>query len=366
MAHIRLRDRDAIVTSEGLIFRVLGYVHPPEGYICDVEYAPSEIYRSSNLKAFRSDGKNIFYKFYGDEGWKFLLEKYPQYMLYYRPLGRKVIGVKYEAISEVRKPEERLRQLSRISPTDSLTHALQKILTILVENHGLSLEDFGVFGSLLHGFYSPKFSDLDLIVYGRECLKRVRSILGELCGEEGSPITNEFANNGSIKGKVWRFKNIGPSEYLWHQRRKMIYVVFHDEQSKRMIKTEFEPVKSWSEISGESQEVLRVRWVGWVKAVLRITDDRDSPFMPSIYHVEPLKIIKGPRCDDIQRVVSYVEEFRMQCFKDEIVYAEGNLEEVETRWKRFHQIALTYGPRYYEQALKTVKSISLMGVKKYP
>ncbi|MEM1550917.1 MAG: hypothetical protein QXX56_04210 [Candidatus Bathyarchaeia archaeon] len=51
MAHIRLRDRDAIITPEGLIFRVLGYSHPSNGYICDVEYAPSEIYRSSNPKA---------------------------------------------------------------------------------------------------------------------------------------------------------------------------------------------------------------------------------------------------------------------------------------------------------------------------
>ncbi|MEM2454354.1 MAG: hypothetical protein QXL85_01775 [Candidatus Bathyarchaeia archaeon] len=101
MAHIRLRDRDAIITPEGLIFRVLGYSHPSNGYICDVEYAPSEIYRSSNPKAFRSDGKTVFYKFYGDEGWRLLSERYPKYMLDYRPLGRRVIGVRYEAIREV-------------------------------------------------------------------------------------------------------------------------------------------------------------------------------------------------------------------------------------------------------------------------
>jgi hypothetical protein len=34
---------------------------------------------------------------------------------------------------------------------------------------------------------------------------------------------------------------------------------------------------------------------------------------------------------------------------------EGNLEKVVTRNKSFHQITLTYGPRYYEQTLNVIK-----------
>ncbi|MEM1883806.1 MAG: hypothetical protein QXE14_04300, partial [Candidatus Bathyarchaeia archaeon] len=82
-----------------------------------------------------------------------------------------------------------------------------------------------------------------------------------------------------------------------------------------------------------------------------------GPFIPSIYYVEPIEVIEGLRRADILRVVSYVEEFRMQCFKDEVIYAEGNLEEVETGRGSFHQITLTYGPRYYEQTLKTLKPV---------
>jgi len=59
---------------------------------------------------------------------------------------------------------------------------------------------------------------------------------------------------------------------------------------------------------------------------------------------------------DQERVISYVEEFRMQAERDEEVYVEGNLEQVVSSRKTFHQITLTYGPRYYEQALKVLKS----------
>jgi predicted nucleotidyltransferase len=85
-------------------------------------------------------------------------------------------------------------------------------------------------------------------------------------------------------------------------------------------------------------------------------DDSEAPFMPSIYHVEAVKIVEGPRVEDLRRVVSYLEEFRMQAWRGETVYAEGNLERVETRGgEGFHQITLTYGPRYYEQVLKVAE-----------
>jgi predicted nucleotidyltransferase len=217
----------------------------------------------------------------------------------------------------------------------------------------LPLEDFGVFGSLLQGFYHPRFSDIDIVVYGRKNLEQIREVLQELYRNKGSRFSNEFEDSSSIRGKVWRFKNISPDEFVWHQRRKLIYGVFHDEASKRAIKVEFEPVKSWNEINNEYSQIKRITREGWVRAYLRVMDDSEAPFMPSIYHVEAVKIVEAPRVEDLMRVVSYLEEFRMQAWKGETVYVEGNLERVETQnGESFHQITLTYGPRYYEQVLK--------------
>jgi predicted nucleotidyltransferase len=358
LASLRLRDRDAIITREGLIFRVFGYTHPPEGYICDLEYAPAELFQSKNPKAFRTDGKRVFYKFYEDEGWHFVKKKFPQHMILHKPLGKKVVGVHKGDIAEVRLPEQALKRLLEAEPKDELIKAMQKVLEATVHATGLSLENFGVFGSLLHGFYHPKFSDIDLIVYGRENLEKIRQTLEELYSDKSSGFSNEFADTSPVKGKLWRYKNLNREEFVWHQRRKLIYGVFRDEASGRTIKVEFEPVKSRSEIKGEDGETEKITWMGWIKALLRVKDDLEAPYMPSIYQVEPLQIVEGRRIGNLERVVSYLEEFRMQAWKGETVYAEGNLEKVETVHGSFHQITLTYGPRYYEQILKVVRTLA--------
>ena len=356
MAALRLRDRDAIITKEGLVFRVFGYTHPSDAYICDVEYAPAEIFKSKNPKAFRNKGQSVFYKFYEDEGWKFIKNNFPQYMIFHEILRNNVVGVKHYNIAKVRKPSTRLRKLISEEPKDELLTALQNVLELATKHSGLSINNFGVFGSLLHGFYHSKFSDIDLIIYGRENTAKLRETLQELYEDKHSPFRNEFESDESIRGKNWRFQNYSPKEFVQHQQRKMIYTLFNDEKSKRIIKTEFEPVKEWKEIGDKNLFGKRIVQKGWAKMFARVIDDHDAAFTPSVYGVKPLKVLHGiSGADEVVRVISYMEEFRMQVQKDEEVYVEGNLEEVANPKGSFHQVTLTYCPRYYEQVLK-VKS----------
>ncbi|MFQ5758683.1 MAG: nucleotidyltransferase domain-containing protein [Candidatus Bathyarchaeia archaeon] len=354
MAHVRLRDRDAIISEEDLIFRVYGYSHPPNAYVCDPEYAPEAIFKSADPKAFRARGQQIYHKFYADEGLRFIQEKYPRYTILYEPMQSRLVGVPRTYIVETRRPGEVLQQLMERAAKDDLLRALQKVLKSVKNESGLSEKDFGVFGSILHGFYHPGFSDLDFIIYGREELRRLRETLGELY-QRGGHFRNEFEKEDVVKGKVWNFVNLSPKEYLWHQRRKMIYGLFSDEESGRVIKTEFEPVKDWDEIYNEYSPERRVIKKGWIKATVRITGDRDIAFIPSIYQVEPIEILKGVKVETVRRILSYVEEFRMQAMRDEVVSVEGNLEQVVTPTTAFHQITLTRCPRYYEQVLKVLK-----------
>jgi predicted nucleotidyltransferase len=63
--------------------------------------------------------------------------------------------------------------------------------------------------------------------------------------------------------------------------------------------------------------------------------------------------MNGPNTGlEVVRVVSYMEEFRAQAWRDQTVTVEGNLEEVVSLKGSFYQVALTYCPRYYEQVLK--------------
>jgi predicted nucleotidyltransferase len=352
LATLTLRDRDAIVTREGLIFRVFGYAHPKDAYICDIEYAPAATFKSENPKAFRSHGDNVFYKFYEDEGWRFLQKSFPQYMIFHEMLRTKVVGVCNGEIAQVREPQARLAELIAARPRDALILAVQNALESVTRQSGLAAEDFGVFGSLLHSFHHPAFSDIDLVTYGTRQAIKLWETLKELYVAD-SLFRNEFETDQSTRGKHWNFLNFKPHEYVWHQRRKLIYALFKDEKSGRIIKTEFEPVKSWNEIGNEYSSKTRILQCGWVKMSARITQDHDAPFMPSVYGIEPLEVAEGAgKALEAERIVSYIEEFRMQARRDETVYVEGNLENVTNSKGNFYQIALTHCPRYYEQVLK--------------
>jgi len=353
LATLKLRDRDAIITEEGLIFRVFGYSHPPKSHVCDVEYASSSIFKSNNPKAFRNEGQNVFYKFYEDEGWKFVESKYPQYMIFHEMLRRKVVGVNDKDMYEVRRPGAILQDRIGTLRKDELVAAMQSVLDTVTKSASLDLDDFGVFGSLLHGFYNPRLSDIDLVIYGEKNVIRLRETLKDLYGADSSPVKNEFETEQSIKGKDWRFRNFSLEEYLWHQRRKLIYALFDNAQSGRKIKTEFEPVKDWNEISSEYSPETRILKRGWTRILAKVADASQAPFIPSVYGIEPQQLLEGPKeAVEAKRIISYIEEFRMQAEDGETVYVEGNLEEVTTPKRSFYQIALTYCERYYEQVLK--------------
>jgi predicted nucleotidyltransferase len=350
---LRLRDRDAIVTREGLIFRVLGYAHPSNACICDIEYAPANLFKSDNPKAPRGTKETIFYKFYEDEGWKFIKHYFPQYLIFHEALSKEILGVKHCDIAEFRKPEVKLEKLIARRPEDELESTLQNVVGFVTRRSSLSPKDFGVFGSILHNFYHPKLSDIDLIVYGRNEFARLRETLKELYADNSSLLANEFKTETTVRGKHWHFQNLSPKEFVWHQRRKMIYALFKDTKSRRTVKTEFEPVKAWKEISNDYDPLTRIVHRGWVRMLGTITEDADAPFIPSVYGIDPLEVLHGAdEAWEARNIVSYMEEFRMQAQKGEVVYVEGNLEEVTTSKEHFHQITLTYCPRYYEQVLK--------------
>jgi predicted nucleotidyltransferase len=356
MAPLALRDRDAIQTEEGLIFRVFGYSHPNYAYVCDAEYASSKIFLSKDPRAPRTGRSEVFYKFYNDEGMKLIIKKYPQYLINHEMLGIKIVGVPQASIMEARKPPERLQELLKVGPTDSLLSAMTRVLDISLEHTGLKTSDFGVFGSMLHGFHHPKFSDIDFTIYGKVENAKMRQTMAQLYSDESSGLRNEFESEDVMKGKDWRFKNFDVKDFVWHQRRKMIYGLYDDTKNRgRIIKAEFEPVKSWSEIRSEYDPQAKIKQRGWVKLKAKVTSDEESPFIPSIYNIKPLEVLRGPKeALNVTRIFSYMEEFRQQAQKDETLIVEGNLEEVESPTGSFWQVTLTYCPRYYEQVLKVL------------
>jgi predicted nucleotidyltransferase len=356
MANINLRDRDAIQSAEGIIFRVFGYSHPVNAYLCDAEYASSKIFNSVDPRAPREGRSELYFKFYNDEGMKLIAKKYPQYLVQHEMLGLKLVGGPHNLIVEARQPQPRLQELLKKGPTDQLLAAMMRVLDISSNTSGVAKECFGVFGSMLHGFHHPKYSDIDFTIYGKTENRKIRETNAELYADPNSGLTNEFASTDVMKGKRWLFTNFTVEDFVWHQRRKYIYGLYDDRKnSGRIIKAEFEPVKAWNEIKNEYDPNARIIQKGWVKLKARVTADDDGPFIPSVYGIEPLEVLSGPREGiETKRVFSYMEEFRQQVQRDETIMVEGNLEEVKSLNGSFFQVTLTYCSRYWEQVLKAL------------
>ena len=351
---MRFRDRDAPVTPEGFILRTYGYDHPEGSCFCDLEYAPETVYRTDNPRAVRDAGPKKYYKFYFDGGLRFIRDRYPQYQILHRPLNRILVGVKEGQVASVIRPESRLQELIR-ADGDALTEAVKEALNMVLDASTLRLRDFGVFGSLAHRFHNSMHSDIDLIVYGKGELKELRATLAQLYGE--GLLWNEF-EGWTVEGPPahWNFTQYSKEEYGRHQRRKLIYAVLESEELGRTVKVEFEPVRRWSEIENEYDSTIRIENLGRVEAIVQVLSDDEAGFMPSIYPVELKEIDRDIDPKDLLRIVSYVEEFRLQVKAGETALVRGNLELVETVDGQFYQIALSYGTNYFDQVLKSLRT----------
>ncbi|MBS7620094.1 nucleotidyltransferase domain-containing protein [Candidatus Bathyarchaeota archaeon] len=348
---MRLRDRDSPISQEGLIFRVYGYDHPEDSCFCDLEYAPEEVYTSGIQKSVRTLGNRRFFKFYFDEGLKFVHNHFPEYQVFHKHLREMLVGLREDQIIQVVRPDERLKEIL-ISKEDPLIEELNQVLELVLEISSLDLGDFGVFGSIFHGFHSPKFSDIDLIVYGKRELKELREALKSLYSE--NLLSNEFDDwTVEMPPLHWNFSNYSKKEYGWHQKRKLIYATRMSKRLGRRVKIEFEPVRRWDEIRNEYEETLKIEKIGTIEATVKVISDEDSGFMPSVYSVEALRTDPNV-AQGVERVVSYMEEFRLQLETGEIAQVIGRLEKVEMKNRCFNQITLSQGEGYFEQIIKLI------------
>jgi predicted nucleotidyltransferase len=347
---MKFRDRDAPVSHNGLIFRTYGYDHPLDSCFCDLEYAPETLYNTRDPRAVRDGLPTKHYKFYFDGGLKYALNRDPSFKLRHEALSRDLVGIRATEISRVVRPDEMLTKLMK-TDGDPLQKTCIEIIDLITDSSSLKPSDFGVFGSLAQEFHNSLFSDVDLIIYGIEELHELQDTLTELYKEKS--LINEFNGWTPLDPPThWNFRHYSKEDYGWHQRRKRIYAVNDAGLLGREVKIEFEPVRRWDEIVNEYPETLSIKELGRVEAVGEVISGDEGGFMPSIYPVRLEEIEGNIDPGEIRRVVSYVEEFRLQVETGERFLVRGNLEEVETRSGSFHQITLSYGRDYFDQVLK--------------
>jgi predicted nucleotidyltransferase len=176
------RDRDFVETTEGLLFCVVGYLHPPGRYAAYLKYTPAGAGRwARGAVAYRRE-LPYYHVRHVRRTLEWLEAEHPRYLWTDPATGLRFSHVPADAVARYYVPERRLAEIVA-SPADPLERETRDLATLLADAAGLPLAAFGVSGSILLGLHNPAFSDIDLLVYGADRARRVRAVIDGLEGE---------------------------------------------------------------------------------------------------------------------------------------------------------------------------------------
>jgi len=321
------RDRDFIESVEGLIFCVIGNIHPKNRVLAYLKYVP-HMESKIRVKWSRSGvmyGRILpYYSAMGvEETMNYLKENYPHYIVYDVYRSFEFIEVPSNMIKVHYKPEERFRELYA-SPRDSMEELAREIVIRISSESNVDLDFFGITGSILLGIHNPLYSDVDITVYGYENAIKVREALRRLYCENG-----DFSLPRGETLKSWAKDIIKIHSSLTFEEALLLYskykwnrALYKGRQfSVHPVKLEYEVNDYW--------ESKLCRPLGIVKVKAKVVDSSDSIFMPATYIVENVEFIEGFKpTKPIIKVLSYEGLYMDLADVGDEIIVRGKLEEV--------------------------------------
>jgi len=312
-----LRDGDAVVTVDGLIFYVFGYEHPADRYHGFLKYVPEE-----SAESFDVDWLDIRWRkgsttlvrpreLYSPEAYPRLIESFrrsfPEYLHHSEQLDRWMITIPRDLIAEVYQPDQQLKKMMERGASDPLEEKALELIGLLSDASGLRTRFFGVHGSISLGTSHPG-SDIDLSVYGSAQYRSVKQALTEL------------EDRGLLRlSRGDRF-----------ERKRLNRGVFRGE---RFV---VNATRLYSEIDAGQR---RYAPLGGAEIECLCTSASESMFRPAVYAVQECSVIAGERrAGEASQVVSMIGTYRDAVAEGETLTAKGVLEEVSQeglqRWYR--------------------------------
>ncbi len=323
------KDRDYIRTGEGLVFCVVGDVHPPGWVTAYLKYIIRREERPWRILAYYSLP-------HVEETLSYLKANHPKYLFVDRFSGLKFSAVPRSEVKVHYRPEQALRRL-KVKPRDQLEDKALRLAELLSEASNVDLERFGVSGSILLGIHNLKYSDVDLVVYGLEESMKVKEALLRLYGDPETPIE----------------KFSGEKLKAWCEEKSMLHPLTLEEAEEIYRRTwnrgifegtvfSIHPVRADYEVK-DKYGSERFKAEGIVEAEATITEDRESIFLPAKYRVGEVKILSGPNVDGIVEIVSYEGLYSGIFNVGERVKVRGLLEKIsplEDEEKSYYRILI--------------------------
>ena len=314
------RDRDYLETAEGFYFAVVGNIHPDDRVFAYLKYVPSEAgVWGSGTK--RYDRVLSHYTMQGlAHTFRHLELHHPEYMFNSDVLNLRFSAVPHASIERHLLPERKLEQLLQSNQNDALETKTIRLVEELSRLGNVPIENFGVTGSMLMGTHQ-EFSDIDLLVYGRNQSLGVKGALLRL-----------FEDNGDIqrlRGRALEefvLERISLNNLTRHEAMELYQRKWNRGEAYGTVFS-VHPVKIESEVS-ERYGSQRYRSVGLTEVMATVRDATDSMFMPATYAVDDVKWLRGKQTENVKEIVSYEGLYADIAREGEKIRAKGKLEEV--------------------------------------
>ncbi|RLG99907.1 hypothetical protein DRO38_07185 [Candidatus Bathyarchaeota archaeon] len=222
---------------------------------------------------------------------------FPDYLFFDKNLNKYIFSISHDLIIDVIKPNEALKNLLNKKELDPLENKAVNLILLLSEYSGVSLNYFGIHGSISLGMHGDK-SDMDVSVYGAKNYRIVLETLRDL-DKRGKLTLSRESLADRIKG------NVG-----WYQgTRFVLNAIRLDEEIK---------------CKEENLELL-----GDAIIKCRVIDDYESIFRPAIYGVSDCRVISGSSfAANVSYVVSMIGIYRGFARKGDNLIVKGMIENV--------------------------------------
>jgi hypothetical protein len=231
------------------------------------------------------------------------------------------------------KPEERLREILENSAQDELESKVIKLVKLISKESNVPLNSFGITGSILINIHRVEFSDIDLIIYGKDNSYKVKETLLNLYRDSASNV-RKFSK---VEFKEWCVKVSSLYRLELDDARKICERKWNRGIFDGTLFS-IHPVKVEEEISSSYDDFV-FRPVGIVKVRATVVNAENSIFNPAIYEISQVKIVEGPKINgNIKEVVSYEGLYSDIAREGEKIEVRGKLENIINR---------TVGTSYY-------------------
>lgn len=319
------RDHDHVETLDGMVFTVVGNVHPPGRVLAYLKYR-------------RLDGgyKRVLERYSMmdlEATLRLLSEEAPQHLFRDERLGFEFSAPMKTMIKRHLKPEARLGWiLSRGG--DKLESLAGELASRLSGMSGVDPGCFGVTGSILLGIHHQLFSDLDLTVYGRDASLRVMEALKGMAHWGGWGF-----GRFSLEDLRAIYSERGLGSALSFKDYAVVYRRLWNRGLYKGVFFSVHPVKLEGEVE-ESYGDRLYRRLGEASIEATIAEAVDSIFYPGVYGVEDVQVLEGLKVDDLREIVCFEGLYCGIAVPGERMRAKGVVEKVEDKGREWHRLVV--------------------------